>query len=394
VVKRIVKIVTILLLRSAFAAYICPLHAEVPEVSFGEPDLTIQQHYRLMRASSADPAGTNNDFPALLPNATVTLLDVDGPGAISHILIEVGSEEPYFLKRALIRMYWDGESSPSVEAPLGDFFGLGLGQYHSFQSRLLSVGNTGALNVFFPMPFAKHARITITNEGAQQLWAVAYNIDYRKYNRKLPAGTLYFHAQYHQAQPNKGWTNTWNWDVINNAKNPSGKDNYVFLDAAGRGQYVGLTLSVIANQEYWWGEGDDMFFIDGDEKPSIAGTGTEDYFLGGWDYGGSFERGLKGIPFSYDLYGAPVVGEETAGGRSSVYRFHLDSPIPFGKSIRGTLEHGAANARSDNYYSVAYWYQLEPHKTFPSLPPVQERIPRIVAVGSPADALPGSVPER
>jgi len=183
--KRTMPIVTDLLLGAAFAAHICPVHAEAPDVSFGEPNLTIQQPYRLMRVSSADPAGTNNDFPALLPNATVRLLDVDGPGAISHILVEVGSKEPYFLKRAVLRMYWDGESSPSVEAPLGDFFGLGLGQYYSFQSRMLSVGNTGALNVFFPMPFAKHARITITNEGTQQLWAVAYNVDYRKLSRAI-----------------------------------------------------------------------------------------------------------------------------------------------------------------------------------------------------------------
>lgn len=127
-----------------------------------------------------------------------------------------------------------------------------------------------------------------------------------------------------------------------------------------------------------WGEGDDMFFIDGEKSPSIAGTGAEDYFLGAWDFGGH--------PFSYPLYGAPVVGDELVGSRSSVYRFHLDSPIPFSKSIKATIEHGHANYRSDNYYSVAYWYQAEPHASYPALPPVADRLPKLQAVGGPGNA--------
>jgi hypothetical protein len=121
-----------------------------------------------------------------------------------------------------------------------------------------------------------------------------------------------------------------------------------------------------------------MFFIDGEARPSIAGTGSEDYFLGAWDFGGH--------PFSYRFYGAPVVGEERAGSRSSVYRFHLDSPIPFTKSIRATIEHGHANHRSDNFYSVAYWYQSEPHTPYPVLPAVDQRIPRPQQVGGPGNA--------
>jgi hypothetical protein len=121
-----------------------------------------------------------------------------------------------------------------------------------------------------------------------------------------------------------------------------------------------------------------MFFIDGETKPSIAGTGTEDYFLVAWHFGGQ--------QFSYQLYGAPVVGQEVAGSKSSVYRFHLDSPIPFQKSLKATIEHGHANHRSDNYYSVAYFYQTEPHAPFPPLPPVDQRIPRIQSVGGPGNA--------
>src|SRR5262249_26255965 len=144
------------------------------------------------------------------------------------------------------------------------------------------------LNSFFPMPFQKHAKITVTNEGQQKTDAFYYNLDYRQYTQPLPADTMYFHAQFRQAQPNHGFTNTWknNGDpVIENAKNTDGKDNYIWMEATGRGHYVGVTMSVLQNQDYWWGEGDDMFFIDGEKIPSIIGTGTEDYFLGAYDFG-------------------------------------------------------------------------------------------------------------
>ena len=140
------------------------------------------------------------------------------------------------------------------------------------------------------------------------------------------------------------------------------------LKRPGKGTSWGVTMSVLQNQDGWWGEGDDMFFIDGEKHPFINGTGSEDYFLGARDFGDH--------PFSYALYGAPVKGSEFAGSRSSVYRFHLDSPIPFTKSLKATIEHGHANHRSDNFFSVAYWYQKEPHAPFPALPAVEDRIPR------------------
>jgi Protein of unknown function (DUF2961) len=222
------------------------------------------------------------------------------------------------------------------------------------------------------MPFAHHARITVTNEGSKKIDAFYFNVDYRSYGRPLPPGTLYFHAQYRQAQPTQGLTSNWKANddpVVNNKANLDGKDNYVWFEAKGHGQYVGVTMSVLQNQDGWWGEGDDMFFIDGEKAPSIVGTGSEDYFLGAWDFGGE--------PFSYSLYGAPVVGRETAGSRSSVYRFHLDAPIAFTKSFEATIEHGHADLRSDNFYSVSYWYQAEPHSAFPTLPAVDERLPRL-----------------
>jgi hypothetical protein len=278
-------------------------------------------------------------------------------------------------------MYWDGESAPSVETPIGDFFGLGLGDYFTYQSLPLAVSSVKALNCYFPMPFQKAARITVTNEGKEAVDALYFNLDCRKYQKPLPADTLYFHAQYRQAAPNHGWTNEWrnNGDPrVDNKPNLDGEGNYVWMEATGRGHFVGVTMSVLQNQDYWWGEGDDMFFVDGEKLPSINGTGSEDYFLGAWDFGG--------VPFASWQTGAPVVGQEVAGGRSSVYRFHLDSPIPFTKSIRATIEHGHANHRSDNYFSVAYWYQTEPHAPFPALPPLDERLPRLYPVGGPGNA--------
>ncbi len=344
--------------------------------------LTEPRDYVQKRVSSYDRSGGNADFRSIAAGETLTVLDEAGPGVITHIWFTLASDESYHLKKLVLRMYWDGEATPSVEAPLGDFFGLGLGEYFTYEALPLSAAPNHGLNSFFPMPFVKHARITVSNAGQQIVDAFYFNIDYQAYNKPLAEDTLYFHAQYRQASPNQGLVREWkdNGDpLVNDKKNLSGEGNYVWLEATGRGHFVGVTMSVLQNQDYWWGEGDDMFFIDGAREPSITGTGSEDYFLGAYDFGGK--------PFSYALYGAPVVGEEKAGSRSSVYRFHLDSPVPFTKSIKATIEHGHANTRSDNYFSVAYWYQTEPHAAFPSLPSVEERLPRLHPVGGPGNAV-------
>ncbi len=340
--------------------------------------LTRPHDYVQHRASSYDRAGANDDARPVRPGETLTLLDVAGPGVISHLWFTISSREEFHLKKLVLRIYWDAEATPSVEAPIGDFFGLGLGEYFLYQSAPLAVAPEKALNSFFPMPFRKHARITVTNEGAAGVDALYFNIDYRVCMRPLPADTLYFHAQYRQAAPNHGWTSSWSANgepLVNTRSNLSGEGNYVWMEARGRGHFVGVTLSVLQNQDGWWGEGDDMFFVDGSTLPVINGTGAEDYFLGAWGFGTH--------SFSYPLYGAPVKGDEQTGSRSTVYRFHLDSPIPFTKSFRATIEHGHANHRSDNFYSVAYWYQTEPHAPFPALPPVADRIPRLAPVGGP-----------
>ncbi len=373
---RSIRLISILFLISGAS-----LSSTLAQTTSTRIDLTRPQDYVLKRVSSFDRSGGNADYRTIAPDQTLTVLDADGPATLTHIWITLSSPEAYHLKKLILRMYWDNETTPSVETPLGDFFGLGLGDYYTWESELLSVAHERALNSFFPMPFQKHALITVSNEGQQTVDAFYFNLDYRAQAKPLPADTLYFHAQFRQAQPNHGWTAEWtgNGDPrVNDAKNLDGKDNYVWMEATGRGHYVGVTMSILQNQDGWWGEGDDMFLIDGDQHPAITGTGSEDYFLGAYDFGEH--------SFSYRLFGAPVKGEERAGSRSSVYRFHLDSPITFTKSLRATIEHGHANHRSDNFYSVAYWYQTEPHATFPQLPAVEQRLPRLKPVGGPGNA--------
>src|SRR5438552_2707469 len=280
-----------------FAVGLASLPAGAQELSATLADLTAPHEYVQKRVSSYDRTGGNADYREIAVGQTFTLLDEAGPGAITHVWTTIASGEHYHLKKLVLRMYWDDESAPSVEAPLGDFFGLGLGDYFLYQSIPLSVGADKALNSFFPMPFQKHARVTVTNEGSQKVDSFYFNIDYRACAKPLAAQTLYFHAQYRQAAPAKGWTNDWkeNGDPkVNDRPNLTGEDNYVWMEAHGRGQFAGVTMSILQNQDFWWGEGDDMFFIDADERrssiddkarPSINGTGSEDYFLGAWGFG-------------------------------------------------------------------------------------------------------------
>jgi hypothetical protein len=226
-----------------------------------------------------------------------------------------------------------------------------------------------ALNSYFAMPFRRSAKITITNDGQQPVGSFYSNIDY-KLVPSLPSDTLYFHAQYRQAAPDHA-------AIPATEVNRDGRNNYVFFETRGKGQAMGVTLGVIQNAENWFGEGDEMIFIDDDSKPAINGTGTEDYFCGAWDFGG--RNGA--IPFANLYNGAPYIAlPEHTDGRYCLYRWHADNPIAFQRSLKFTIEHGHADDRSDNYYSVGYWYQSEPFTDFPALPPVAERIP-VLKVG-------------
>jgi hypothetical protein len=378
-------------LRHATLAALCmTLSLRLLSPAYGEANAELDglmtlRDYHSRKISSHDVTGANNDgncCQALAPGETKVIADIRGAGIIRHIWTTINSPEPYHLKKIVLRMYWDGETTPSVEAPIGDFFGLGLGEYFLYQSKPLSVGSMKALNCFFPMPFGRGARITVTNEGTEAARQLYYNIDYEEHAR-IPDTHARFHAQYRQAMPTPGWTNDWiknGTPLANNKENPDGADNYVILEAKGRGHYVGVTHSLMQNQGDWWGEGDDMIFIDGEKIPSMKGTGAEDYYLGAWGYT-SAEN--KQPTFAYGLYGNPLNGGDSRGAKWMVYRYHLESPVNFNKSIRVTIEAGHANHRSDNYFTTAFWYQAEPHGPFPVMPPVEQRIPRLQQTGGP-----------
>jgi len=364
--------------------------APKPAASAPPPDELFEQarlrSYKTRRSSSWDRSGGNDDSVHVEPGASATLLEVSGAGVITHLWFTINSSDEHHLKSLLLRAWWDGEQTPSVEVPIGDFFGLGLGEYFTYQSALLAVAPVKALNSYFQMPFGTAAKLTLTNEGKIRTDNLYFAVDYVTFG-SLPPDVGRFHAQYRQSAPTKGidgWRSNGD-DAVNTRKNLDGADNYVFLDAIGRGHFVGVSQAVEQNQEGWFGEGDDMIFIDGDILPTINGTGSEDYFNGAWDFGGK--------PFAYEHNGAPyIVDPERIGGRYCLYRFHTESPITFEKSIKVTIEHGHANVRSDNYYSTAYWYQTEPHTTFPPLPRVEDRIPRVLAVGGPGASVPGAPP--
>jgi hypothetical protein len=332
--------------------------------------------YKTRRSSSWDRTGGNGDAVPVDPGKQATLLDVSGAGVVTHLWFTINSPDPMHLKNLVLRAWWDGESSPSIESPIGDFFGLGLGEYYTYQSVLLAVAPMKAMNAYFKMPFATSARLTLTNEGTIRTDDLYFAVDYVMLS-VLPENLGRFHAQYRQAAPCKGWTDNWTNEYapdINGKKNLSGEGNYVFLEATGRGHFVGVTHAVLQNQDQWFGEGDDMMFIDGDATPTINGTGTEDYYNGAWDFGGKkFANLHQGAPY--------IVDPERIGGRYCLYRWHTESPITFEKSIRVTIEHGHANNRSDNFYSTAFWYQTEPHAEFPALPKPPDRVPKVFRVG-------------
>lgn len=310
-------------------------------------ELGRRQDYRSRRVSSFDRSGGNRDSIVIEPGRTAVLAEIEGPAAIHHIWTTIAAE-PFYGRKIVLRVYWDGEMSPSVEAPVGDFFGVGHGLNRNFSSLPVTCSSEGrARNCYWYMPFRRSCRVTATNEGARPVDAFYYYIDYRELG-ELDPGTPYFHAQYRQEFP------------------PEDGRNYLILAAEGAGHYVGCNLSVLQRAMGWWGEGDDMIRVDGEDRPSLHGTGSEDYFSDAW----GMREGQS--PF----YGCPLQEEDfQAGSKATVYRFHIPDPVPFNRSIEVTIEHGHANDRKDLLSSVAYWYQAEPHRPFPRLPAAVERLP-------------------
>jgi len=333
------------------------------------PQYALGQNYQSLKQSSFDRTGGNGDAWLVRAGETKEVFNATGPGVITHIWFTIAAQTTYHLKEIVLRMYWDGAEKPSVEVPVGDFFGLNLGEYNVYQSAFLNCSSVKALNCYFAMPFRRSARITVTNDGARDVDAFYSNIDYQLVP-SLPERSLYFHAQYRQATPNHAIV----FPAGSKELNLNGESNYVYVEARGSGHLMGVTLGVLQNKEHWMGEGDDMTFLDDETKPAITGTGSEDYFNGAWDFGG-----IEGVvPFAHLYNGAHFIqSAERIGGRYCLYRWHADNPLAFRKYLKHTMEHGHANDRADCFYSAAYWYQSEPYTDFPALPPAAERIPTV-----------------
>jgi len=314
-------------------------------------DIPYLRHSRMIQISSSDTTGGNNDRINIADGKTAVLANVKGPGIITRIWVTIDSRDPYFLRRIVLRMYWDGEENPSVEVPVGDFFGTGF-QYKQYISQFTGM-TSGGYYSYFPMPFNKSARIEVENQTGQEIYAFYYQIDYQKLEKPLDSDVAYFHAYWHR-------------DIRTDKK-----ENYEILSAEGEGQFVGVNMSMQGyNGNLWYLEGDEMVYVDNESKPSITGTGTEDYFTSGW----YFNRG----EFSAPYHG--LIVKDDSSSRIAAYRFQVGDAIPFSKSILFTIEHGHANEETADYSSTAFWYQKEPHKKFPQLLKASLRIPLRVAV--------------
>lgn len=325
---------------------------------------------RTCRSSSYDPTGGNDDRISIASGETVTIADLSGAGAIKHIWMTT-HENDHNLKALVLRMYWDGEATPSVQCPLGDFFGLGYGRGNYFSSLPLQVSYL-SMNCWFSMPYAQGAKVTVTNEHPGNDTILYYYIDYQEYeDDRQVEGCGRFHASWRREHVTKKPELIGPNRVGHDQRlNLSGRDNYTVLEAEGTGHYVGCILHLDTDEHGWWGEGDDMFFIDDDAwPPRLHGTGMEDYFCGAWNYNKLAQTDCN--PY----YGYHFKGNSDYTGKHSQYRFHIEDPVYFEKSLRFSIEHGHANDRSGDWSSTAYWYQVDRKKPLPELGTLEDRIP-------------------
>ena len=316
----------------------------------GERDIGERRYDPRAEPRGDDNVQSNWDNFNVPPGATHVVLDAEGPGVITHIWITfLGPEPQNWAPRGsanhqelMLRMYWDGNPRPAVEVPVGDFFANCFGKRREVISLPVVVEDGDSYNSYWQMPFRKAARIEIENQSDKPLSLLYFNIDWVKLDA-LPEDTPYFYAQYRQEYPVE-----------------NGRD-YLILETTGKGHYVGTVLAVRMRSPAWFGEGDEKIYIDGEAKPSIWGTGTEDYFLSAW--------GLKttGTP----TFGVPYFDQRGIGGHTSAYRWHISDPIVFNTGIKVTIEHmgwmspdenpdyksTSWNEREDDYASVAFWYQ-------------------------------------
>ena len=306
----------------------------------GAPDSIYKsKNWKTIQISSHDPTHGNADYLTVEPGATVRLGDITGSGIISRVWFAINSGDEHILRYLLLKFSWDNEETPSVFTPIGDFFGAGFAEYMHHYNAMHGMTSGGFFS-YWPMPFREKALLEVENRSKQPVSHLYYNIEFHK--TPLQEDALYFHCRY-------------------NRENPTEIDsNYTILNAEGRGHYAGCVLNM---QSYDKGsllmlQGDECITVDEEEIPSITGTGTEDYFQGGWFW----NRGAFHAPY----HGLTVMDE--VNSKYSAYRLHIPDPVPFDESIKVEIEHGHANMLQQDYSSVAYWYQTEPHGDFGEIP--------------------------
>ncbi len=332
-------------------------------------EMTILKHHRSKRVSSYDRAGGNRDWIEIAPGETATLATLSGAGCINRLYCAIRSLDHMYLRKLVLRAFWDGERAASVE---GNFFGNTNGKACYFSSLALAVNPGGygpnvadGFNCFLPMPYSSSARLEIENQGESPIPRCWYHVDYEEMD-SLASDVGRLHAQWRredptvaEPQPPGHWAGT----------NLTGEKNYLILEAEGQGNFVGFVLGVDNSCGDWWGEGDDMIFIDGETwPPSLHGTGTEEIFGAG---------ACPNVPYAGPYMGVHQISDQMWAGKNGMYRFFISDPIRFTRSIRATIEHGHNNDLANDYTSVAYWYQREPHKAFPPFPPADRRLPHM-----------------
>ena len=319
----------------------------------GLPRLPAGRNRRISSNEQPKWNDANMDMTVLAPGRSIEMPKLQGPGVITHIWMTSHAGRVDELNALSLRIYWDDRPEPGVEAPLGEFFAVGQGKPAVVESLPVQVSPSGALSCYWPMPFAKSARIVVSNDNSNRTAGLYWQIDWRELDA-LPHDTPYFHAQYRQEYPAT-----------------AGRD-YLVADLQGRGMYVGTVMSVTLGQDGWWGEGDDFFFIDGEKVPSLQGTGMEDYFNDAWGF-----RTRTG-----HWFGQPRWQGDDAGDSGVAYRWHLADPVSFSSSLKVAFEHKGNRAediegfyleRPDFLNSVAFWYQLGEPKPFARLAGFPER---------------------
>ena len=331
----------------------------------------VKKDVRSKRVSSYDRTGNNQDFIRIKADSTREIFSAERAGVITHIWVTINHDDHLSRRNLILRMYWDNETEPSVQAPIGDFFGQGWGEFYNYSTPWLSSGPAEgrAMVCYFPMPFAKGARITIQNDSRYDVPNFYYYVDYQEIEKPDP-DLGRFHAWWNHQVTEALPEGENEWDTLGKSKkNTTGDRNYLFMETTGAGQYMGVNYYINCPTPMWYGEGDDMFFIDGEKWPcSLHGTGTEDYFNMSW---------CPKEFYQHPFYGLVRPNRETGWlGRTHCYRFHILDPIRFSKSIRATIEHGHNDNLTLDLASVAYWYQTEPHQAFPAIEKREARVPK------------------